>query len=579
VRSFGCKNKVIISSRNCIAVIIVLLSAYSMASDCRKTASICIDGIQGDPYYVAGVTNVVPCKSFQGQSVCLSDIGRTCWGRRNIYTCIKPNAVNYCQPLINAQPQCWQTGSTCAQMDTLFNTGCMKHTQTWRCDDPSTPIPANTIRLDDTYMLISSDYDPGSCQLLADNPSCQIAESKCLSTTPPSLPASIDPATVAPDGCYQKQNTYACLTEAANTSECDGYASNPDCTLQSTVPCDPADQVNGQCLFQRQTYRCMSRPSQTSTVTDCAGQQFCQGGNCFDKGYENDQDFARSMALMEAAREAGVYGDTTSIFGGKDSRCTINQFGLSNCCKKSSGGQSNSVVMGVAMQAGSQTLKYGSAYAYDALFSTSAPDWVVNGLGSMAGASASYGPGLAAGSFSPTLSLYGLTATTGTLGAGVTSLGSFGGVTFGFDPYSLALSVAIMVIQDMLACEPEEHILSMKLGQNLCHEVGDYCSNKFLGKCITKTRSQCCFNSRLARIINEQGRAQIGKSWGSAKSPDCSGFTIDEFASIDFSRVDLSAFVAEVMANVSLPNSADLSQDVQGSVQSKMLNYYQRGSQ
>jgi conjugal transfer mating pair stabilization protein TraN len=121
--------------------------------------------------------------------------------------------------------------------------------------------------------------------------------------------------------------------------------------------------------------------------------------------------------------------------------------------------------------------------------------------------------------------------------------------------------------------------MSLKLGQNLCHEVGDYCSNKVLGKCITKTRSHCCFNSRLARIINEQGRAQIGRSWGSAESPDCSGFTADEFASIDFSTVDLSEFVSEVMANISMPNSAGLSQDVQGSVQSKMLNYYQRGSQ
>ena len=37
---------------------------------------------------------------------------------------------------------------------------------------------------------------------------------------------------------------------------------------------------------------------------------------------------------------------------------------------------------------------------------------------------------------------------------------------------------------------------------------------------------KCCFNSMLARIVNEQGRAQVGKGWGGAQSPDCSGFTV-----------------------------------------------------
>ncbi|MDO9227352.1 MAG: conjugal transfer protein TraN [Pseudomonadota bacterium] len=546
-------------------ILLCTVANVATAGDCVKSGAACIDS--------------TPCRTISGTQVCLSDFGETCWRYEDTYTCIKPNAVNYCQPIVDSQPQCWQSGSQCIQTDTSFGTGCMRHSQTWRCNDPARPTSSNTIRLDDTYTLISSDYDPGPCQSLADNPSCQIAETKCVSTSPPSLPPGVGATQVAPDGCYQKQNTYACLTGAANTSECDGYASNPNCTLQSTAPCDAEDMIGGQCSYQRQSYRCVSKPPQTSTVTDCAGQQFCQGGNCFDKGYENDPDFARSMALMEAAREAGVYGDTTSIFSGLASSCTVNQAGLSNCCKKSGGGQSNSAVMGVATQVGTQTFKYGSAYAYDALFSTSAPNWVVNGLGSMAGASASYGPGLAASSFSPTLSLYGFTATTGTLGAGVSSLGSFGGVTFGFDPWSLAISVAIMVIQDMLKCEPEEQILSMRLGQNLCHEVGDYCSNKFLGKCITKTRAHCCYNSRLARIINVQGRAQIGKSWGDAKSPNCSGFTTDEFASIDFSRIDMSEFVSEIMASVKMPNTSGISQDVQGSVESKMLNYYQRGSQ
>lgn len=56
----------------------------------------------------------------------------------------------------------------------------------------------------------------------------------------------------------------------------------------------------------------------------------------------------------------------------------------------------------------------------------------------------------------------------------------------------------------------------------------------------------------LARLINEQGRIQVGKGWGSAQSPDCSGFTIAQLQSLDFSAMDLSAFYASIVPT--LPN-------------------------
>jgi conjugal transfer mating pair stabilization protein TraN len=63
---------------------------------------------------------------------------------------------------------------------------------------------------------------------------------------------------------------------------------------------------------------------------------------------------------------------------------------------------------------------------------------------------------------------------------------------------------------------------------------------------------------------------------GSPKSPNCSGFTQSEFAAIDFSRIDLSEFMGEVMANIKMPNIGTMSQQIQTSVQQKMQNYYQR---
>ncbi|WP_285616101.1 conjugal transfer protein TraN [Hydrogenophilus thermoluteolus] len=554
----------------------IIWSPISFSGDCKLTQSKCIDSN--------------PCKTINGQQVCLSQFGLSCWEYEDSYTCLKPNAVNYCQPFINAQPQCWQTSSQCTQWDTMFGTGCMRYTQTWRCNDPSMPTPSNTIKLDNTYTLISSDYDTSPCQSLDNNPNCSLAESVCVQTTPDSpLPPGISSSQVAPDGCYKKEQRYACLTGRTDTSECDGYASNPNCTFQSSQ-CD-GDMVRGQCTLETKTYRCMSKPPETKTVTDCSGQLFCQDGKCFDTGYENDTDFARAMALMEAAREAGTYMDPNSleIFKGVDSRCKIKVFGLGNCCKKSAkgAGYSNNLLFNVAVQVGSQALSYGSRYVYDALYVSDAPNWMVEGMGAMIGVDP-VKTSSALANWSPSISLYGFTISTGTiapgfianqLGVGIVPLGSFGGLNFAFDPTSFAIQIGLMLLQELLSCDQQEMILAMRRGQNLCVEVGKYCSGKILGKCYEHTKSYCCYNSRLARIINEQGRAQIGKSWGSPKSPNCSGFTQSEFERIDFSKIDLSEFMAEVMASVKIPDVSGIQQNIQGVVQQKMQNYYQRGSQ
>lgn len=79
-----------------------------------------------------------------------------------------------------------------------------------------------------------------------------------------------------------------------------------------------------------------------------------------------------------------------------------------------------------------------------------------------------------------------------------------------------------------------------------CHYVGSYCAVKALGICLQKKKTYCCFHSVLARIIQEQGRKQLGISWGDPKSPNCRGFTPDEFQRIDFSKIDFSEWYSEV---------------------------------
>ena len=85
-----------------------------------------------------------------------------------------------------------------------------------------------------------------------------------------------------------------------------------------------------------------------------------------------------------------------------------------------------------------------------------------------------------------------------------------------------------------------------------CRSVGAWCSQciRVLGRCvrcIEHTTSKCCFNSVLARLVNEQGRAQLGMGWGAPQNPACGGFSVAQLQALDFSRFDLSEFYASII--------------------------------
>lgn len=383
--------------------------------------------------------------------------------------------------------------------------------------------------------------------------------------------------------CKTISGVNVCLTDIGET--CWKYQDSYDCVSQSQVDdCQPlrdrgCGQIGSKCLttnpdgtcsMYEQTYQCQTTPASTSTVMDCGTQTYCMSGNCFNSGHAPDPDFAKTITAMEAAREAGTYMDPNSmqLFKGFDNRCMKGYFGLKNCCKTSGGGGSmsnsalSSVAISGAMSTGGEALKYGSTYVYDALYQADSTSLITQGLGAMLSLD-----GAATPTFSPSVSFYGVTA----------SLVD-GTVVFGFDPTSFAISVAIMIIQDLMSCSQEEGVLGMKRGQNLCHFTGSYCSNELnlivTKICLETTESYCCFNSRLARIINEQGRGQVGKGWGSGESPNCSGFTPDQLQALDFSKMNLSEFYAEILPK--MPDANTVAAKNQQLIQQKVNNYYQQ---
>lgn len=116
-------------------------------------------------------------------------------------------------------------------------------------------------------------------------------------------------------------------------------------------------------------------------------------------------------------------------------------------------------------------------------------------------------------------------------------------------------------------CDSEDKILKKKKDQGLCHYVGSYCSSKVLGICLKKKEADCCYLSKLSRIIQEQGRPQIGLNFGTAKHSTCDGFTIDQFARLDLSRMDFSEVMADFVNAARIPDDLQTANDMQAKIQ------------
>lgn len=117
----------------------------------------------------------------------------------------------------------------------------------------------------------------------------------------------------------------------------------------------------------------------------------------------------------------------------------------------------------------------------------------------------------------------------------------------------------------LMDCRNSERELANLRDEDLCHDLGSYCSKRisFIGgsACIETKKSFCCFNSKLSKIIHEQGRPQLksfaGSTFGTASSPNCRGFTPEEFQNLDFSKIDLSEWYdnLEVTSQSQITNS------------------------
>lgn len=493
---------------------IIILSAPELSTQakCKIVKSVCVDGPS--------------TKNINGVNVT-----KACWQYENQYNCLDPNAADFCEPL--KKEKCEVTNQNCLEKSDEGE--CLRYTHSYSCDvdliKSRGALPPNVEELPPTHLIIA-EWDMTTCDAATANAKgkCTVVSEECLE----------GPATKEINGvdvyrdCWKKQVSTQCLTDTV-VNECEELV-NKGCTIESESCL--SHLVDGTCQITERKYRCETEET-TEVVSQCA-----------------DKDFGKAMTGLEVAREMGKYYDITSqrFFQGEDSFCSIKLGGAldgvfgGNCCKATGDpGDSLDWVVGAGSSAAISygVSSLGSLYTFEVL-STSAPQFIQTGISNLSS--------MTGGLVTPTpkLSFYGFSA-------------AFNGGTIQvtFDPASFALAIAIMALQQWLACKQPDIITNLRNKAGLCHKVGSFCSDDSPLGCITKKESYCCYISKLAKIIAVEGKKQLNWDWGNPESPSCEGFLAQDIERLDFSKMDLSEFYEEIKAF--MPKAEDLTNKVKNS--------------
>ncbi|WP_395971503.1 type-F conjugative transfer system mating-pair stabilization protein TraN (plasmid) [Candidatus Arsenophonus nilaparvatae] len=123
----------------------------------------------------------------------------------------------------------------------------------------------------------------------------------------------------------------------------------------------------------------------------------------------------------------------------------------------------------------------------------------------------------------------------------------------------------------LASCDSEEKAIGKAKEKGLVVDVGEFCAEDVLGVCLRKKHSYCVFDSKLAQIVQSQGRGgQLGVGFGSAKHPDCRGLTIDELQRVKFDTLDFTEFYDELNSQTKLPDSQKLTEKISQQIKNEL---------
>lgn len=131
---------------------------------------------------------------------------------------------------------------------------------------------------------------------------------------------------------------------------------------------------------------------------------------------------------------------------------------------------------------------------------------------------------------------------------------------------------------NLVHCSDEEKKLGKDRENKLVVPTGRYCykRKKFPGGsvCVESHQTFCVFQSKLARIVQEQGRRnQLGIDFGYGQYSNCSGITPEQMQLIRFEHIDFSEFYQDIKGKMKEPNY----QQTANGIGERLKDFYSQG--
>lgn len=397
------------------------------------------------------------------------------------------------------------------------------------------------------------------------------------------------------------QGTVHCpVNEGGNENTCEQYEEDPACGFVSQSCIGDATSSTGNCYVYEEIWDCgydVTYPTavHTGTKYECPGPVACMGTECFDDSNQMSGDFAYAVAMLQVAQFAEhdlECAGACTVFPGEAMECKKALGGYVDCCEAPAGvnlfDYVNLTMNGLKMASSVEALaREGSLFAPGYWEGAKAAiggigESVMSGNwgGMMDAASAAYKEGFA-GAAEGVISQFQSYLMEQAYDAMV-NMGAEAAANAVFQPTSsggmglssqaaavvnvvgfiyTAYVIADLLINIIWECEPKEFELGAKKETRQCTYVGSYCASEALGSCVEKREAYCCFSSVVARIIQEQASPQLGRDFGSPKSPNCEALTVDELSEIDWDRIDLTEWIGMLSMTDNLPTINTVSLD------------------
>ncbi len=468
-------------------------------------------------------------------------VSKPCWKKEITYSCRYPSKNN-CKPLLDKG--CSQTSSVCLKR---VGEVCVNYQKTFDC-------------------LTGFSDSWSGCESFVGRPLCRVLKEDVLEGKASKLIAGKD---ISRD-CWKKKISYSCAYPAPN--DCEALRL-PSCK-QIKEKC--LKTVNGVCVVMSRTYKCVDGVNDGGYTTNCQDlEKKALAGICERVSHDAGSKQAKSV---DGFKYEGVW-ERTSVFKcqhpSKNNCAALIATGCckvkSTRCKKTVSGTcvvwEKELVCGEDIEdessiVGAKVLGLGGELRGDVDINDSN---IGESIAQLTAAKEAGEDG--AGSKSPTVFKgRGLQCTWGPTGANNCCRISGWGQSIGF-----------------VECNSEEEQLAHLRKKKYCVPVGSYCSfwcnvPYKHAYCITRKNSYCCFKGKLARLIQVEGRKQLGIGWGSAKHPDCRALTMKEFSRINFNKIDFSEIHPDVLANFKKHDATQIKKRMAGMVRKQMSQgSYKRG--